>query len=238
VHLREYKYAHDRIQYESQALSRLSLEESSSPVAKKSNGKTKKKKAIDTISSSNNEGNGASNASSLVPPKITVASQEELLVRGRGQLYRGLFRVAVAVADLGLIDKSDIEGTSWNKRFLHRFRMFEDIVTPPALPYSDYCDMLKTKIDATDLLNGASACFKKAKAYFDDAKKADMVYPHEAFLMDGVTSLTKVSVASSVSNMRMAGLVSALNVGGASKYLLVVERNYHPAIPVVEVKEV
>ena len=170
---------------------------------------------------------------SLKPPIPPVPSVEEHLVLGHGQICRALFRVAVCLASLGLVHKEEIPFTSWELRFHQRFRMFSEILSPPLLPYSDFHKMLQQKFEIEELLQAATACFKKAKNLFDDAKKIPTSFTHEEFIRESITSLLKVSVAGSVNNARLSAEIKSL---ARERSEVKVECPYCPSLPVISIK--
>lgn len=212
-HLREHKYNEELLAYESNvALRNLSI------------GEGKKKKNKNAVKPTD---------AAPKPPQVT---QEEHLVRGRGQLCRGVFRMAVVAAELGYVSKAEIENTSWSKRFTQRFRAFEDLSSPPPLPFTDYANMVNIAINILELLSAAAVCFKKAKAHFDDAKKTAETFPHEPLLMDSLTALCKVCVAANVGIMRITAAEKEIKAS-PSAFKLSIERAYHPAVPVIELRK-
>ena len=179
--------------------------------------------------------NSKKEKSKSLPPHPTppTPSMEEHIVLGHGQICRALFRVAVCASSQGLIHKDEIPFTSWELRFHQRFRMFNDIVSPPLLPYSDFDSMLQQKFEVQELLNAATMCFKKAKSLLDDAKKIQSCLSHEDFVRESITSLLKVCVAGSVNNAKMS---SELKTWRRDGYRLSVECPYCPSLPVITIK--
>lgn len=167
------------------------------------------------------------------PPAPPIPSMEEHIILGHGQICRALFRVAVCASSLGFIHKDDIPFTSWELRFHQRFRMFNDVVSPPLLPYSDFDSMIQQNFEVQELLNAASMCFKKARSLLDDAKKIQISLSHEEFLQESVTSLLKVCVAGAVNNARISSDMKTLQRDG---FKLSVECPYCPSLPVISIK--
>ena len=111
--------------------------------------------------------------------------------------------------------------------------MFNEIVSPPLLPYSDFDVMLKQKIEVEELLKAATMCYKKAKSLLDDAKKIESCFPHEDFIRESITSLLKVCVAGSVNNARISADLKALQ---KDTFKLLVECPYCPSLPIITIK--
>jgi hypothetical protein len=68
-----------------------------------------------------------------VAPVAPITSAEELLLKGKGHLCRGLFRLLYSGTELGLIESVENKYTTPSFRFSQRFRAFQTIHNPPML---------------------------------------------------------------------------------------------------------
>lgn len=144
-------------------------------------------------------------------PKEVETSVSELLMKGRGHLCRGLFRVSVIALQLRLVDKTENRFMSWATKFDLRFKAFQGVVNPPVLAYGDYLntlvrgsadaanadvthlDITKLKIDVNTILSGASVCFQNARKFFDEVRRMTPVAAGDVEVQNDALILTKVS---------------------------------------------
>jgi uncharacterized membrane protein YgcG len=100
-------------------------------------------------------GAGAVEAQVLPPaPVLSAPSVEELLMKGRGMMCRGLFRLSAVAVNLhpiqgqgqgqgqgALLDKTEGRYGSWAVKFQHRFQAFAELSNPSPLKYQDFVAM-------------------------------------------------------------------------------------------------
>jgi len=74
------------------------------------------------------------------PPEMSepVISIEEIVVRSRGYVCRGLFRMFVLAQELGLVRRHDERYMSMANKFYQRFSAFQDVPHAPRVTYEDF----------------------------------------------------------------------------------------------------
>jgi hypothetical protein len=116
-------------------------------------------------------------------------SSKDSLVRGCGQVCRGLFRLVISCKLLHIIPSDSFGSsipsfTSNAMVFASRFKSFQEIINPNALSYHDYMSAISKDIDqltnsssnskasaALQVLNSSILCFQQAKTILDEARK-------------------------------------------------------------------
>jgi hypothetical protein len=116
-------------------------------------------------------------------------SNKDSLIRGCGQVCRGLFRLVISCKLLHIIPSDDManSATSFTSNamvFASRFKCFQEIINPNALSYHDYMSAISKDIDqltnnssnskasaALQVLNSSILCFQQAKTILDEARK-------------------------------------------------------------------
>lgn len=172
-------------------------------------GGNNKKKSKDSKEAAAAAAAAAGGGASVPIPKELPPTLTEMLMRGRGNLSRGLFRVSVIAVQLSLIDKTENRFMSWSTKFDTRFKAFQGVVNPPVLAYSDYLntlvrgsssaggdlaelDITKLKIDVNTILSGATVCFQNARKYFDEVRRLPLLAKGDAEVQNEALLLTKV----------------------------------------------
>lgn len=129
------------------------------------------------------------------PPNPTIVQHntEDFLRRGKAMLCRGIFRISLALKQLGLLADPRNEFCSKESIFNRRFALFADIVSPNALTFPDFLSVinrdalnkpqfaeqarLATEQEATFLtdlkaiLQQAITMYQQARKHFDEARK-------------------------------------------------------------------
>lgn len=151
---------------------------------KKSKGK-KESSAVDSTSSA------LSADSAMKPPEVILPTAEDVIHRGRAQLCRGIFRLALCCKQLGYLASPRNVYTSRHNLFLKRFGIFHEIVNPSPLTFQDFLNTINRDpqqqqsvsrieeandemthiFDVASVLQGAIACFQNARKFFDDVRK-------------------------------------------------------------------
>ena len=75
-------------------------------------------------------------------PDDPFSSIDEILQRARGHLCKGIFRLLVVANQWGLVVRKDNKYTSWQWRFMQRFRAFQNILNPPMLTFDEFIRVL------------------------------------------------------------------------------------------------
>jgi hypothetical protein len=121
------------------------------------------------------------------PPGLSeqVISIEEIVIRARGHVCRGIFRMFVAAHELNLLRRHDERYMSVGYKFQQRFLAFQGVPNPPPVTYEDFERTLRVSmgisagwesdpsldVDCAPLIEGASICFSNARKYVDEIKK-------------------------------------------------------------------
>jgi hypothetical protein len=126
---------------------------------------------------------------STAPPAVSLPSRpppsaqtaEELVIRCRGQVCRGVFRQMVVAAELGLVKTHESKYTSAEGKFQQRFRAFDTIRYPAMLSYEaflmtlnngkDNGTGLREKVDLALVSDNAAICFGIARQCVDIVRK-------------------------------------------------------------------
>lgn len=152
---------------------------------------------------------------------------EELYVRGRGQLCRGVFRMVVAFSQLGLIREFDSAFTTQKIKFDQRFRSFAGIPYPSLLPFSEYLRTINNgkplpdssetaglvlansvpPVDIQILVSTSLQCFQQGKKIFEALRKIPINSFMDTVCHESAISLMKVAVGNSVSTVRITQLL-------------------------------
>jgi len=82
---------------------------------------------------------------------------EETLQRAKGQLCKGVFRMLVVAHQWRLLERKDSKYTSWQWRFMQRFRSFQNIANPPLLQYDEFLRVLSMGMGASGAAAAAAA---------------------------------------------------------------------------------
>jgi hypothetical protein len=131
---------------------------------------------------------GKKAAKGLMAPQPPATSSEELLIRCRGQVCRGLFRQLVIAGDVGLLRNAGSRYTSPAWKFEQRFRSFAVIRNPPLLTYEDYTRTFTSSkgdgnaegsIDPAIVSKNAATCFVSGRNLVDEIKKRAAVQSQE-----------------------------------------------------------
>lgn len=106
-------------------------------------------------------------------PVLKPPSTDELLTKAKGHMCRGLFRELIGIEEMGCITKTENPYTSWETRFLQRFRAFQSVQNPPPLAFSEYLNIFKKDIviDKKELFSSSNICYQNAKMFADSARK-------------------------------------------------------------------
>jgi len=136
---------------------------------------------------------------SIAPPtpQVIPPSTEDYLSRGKAMLCRGIFRVALALKQLGLLTDPRNEYCSKESIFNRRFSVFADSISPTPLKFSDFLiainrDALNKPqfteqarlaqeqeatflIDLKGILQQAMTYYQQARKHFDEARKHTVV---------------------------------------------------------------
>lgn len=189
------------------------------------------------------------------PPSAAVYS-----LRGRKELCRGLLRVTAALAKKGScvhasnVIKTKNKYTAWSWRFLQRFRSFQHLTQPPMLTYEGFVRVVGEDSPTGeqegapqlvhDILEGAAACFKDAKLFYDAARKvpgAEQVTPADSCAAHLAPTLLKVAITSSVQCMQLLMAVKqqlkqAPEAHGVHRKRLVADTKLNPHFPVIKLE--
>lgn len=82
-----------------------------------------------------------------VKPVDPAISIDETLQRAKGHLCKGAFRLLVVANQWRLIVRKENKYTSWQWRFMQRFRSFQNIQNPPMLCYDEFIRVLNVGRD-------------------------------------------------------------------------------------------
>lgn len=185
-------------------------------------------------------------------PQQTVSSPfpytvfaDDLVLKGRGFLCKGMFRVAILLKKLKLLTCPPL---SRAVVFSKRFAVFEEILSPSPLAYSDFVDTVYRGnefdlelVDSCALATSAATCFQNAKKCFDEARRSVAIADDSlAGLLGGdkchdeAMALTKVAVAYSLELTKLSRSLQASPqqpVGGRVQW----NHRYHPHFPVMAI---
>jgi len=192
-----------------------------------------------------------------------------LSLRGRRELCRGLLRVTAALAKPGSCvhasnaRKVQNKYTAWSWRFLQRFRSFQHLPQPQMLTFESFVRVVGEEAPDGErqgepqlvhgILEGAVACFKDAKLYYDAARKVPaplLVSAADVNAARAAPTLLKVAITSSVQCMQLLMAVkqqlqqapqaqaqAQAEARGAAGKRLVVDTQLNPHFPVIRLEE-
>mmetsp|Transcript_18974 Transcript_18974/g.18300 ORF Transcript_18974/g.18300 Transcript_18974/m.18300 type:complete len:808 (+) Transcript_18974:130-2553(+) len=122
-----------------------------------------------------------------LPPPLP----EELVVKARGMLCRGLFRTFIAAQEMDLFVKWESVHTSTACMFEQRFKSFIEIPNPPCLSYADFertveegkeslraASAAGTVVDSYTqvILGNASVSFTNARRFLDEIRRQEQEF--------------------------------------------------------------
>lgn len=182
-------------------------------------------------------------------PSPIEPDTELLMIQGKGNLCKGLFRLFIVMNDIGVIQKRESRYTTTNFLFLQRFRAFQNICNPPMLQYSDYMKTIETgekneDYDALKIITIANKCFGITKLIMDRIRHSPASNENNSIdeiLRKSVMPLMKVSVASNVNSIRMEQLLKGMKDGDSkidsSLLTMSFDRAHYNHYPIVEIKK-
>jgi hypothetical protein len=193
--LRDQRYALDMTVF-STAVERWKASEAEAAAVANKAGKKKNNKA--------SKGVPASTPPNLPTPTKRAMTVDEMMVTGRAQLNRALFRMAIVYGQVGLVDKAENRFMSWNCRFELRFKAFRGITNPPMLSHTDFYRTVHNRgseqsqpatevpIDVHPVLAGAGVCFQNARKYLDEVRRMPVLHQADLLAQNRALVLTKV----------------------------------------------
>jgi N-alpha-acetyltransferase 35, NatC auxiliary subunit len=130
-----------------------------------------------------------------VPPQPLPPLAEDMLMRGRGVLCKGIFRSAVLFKAAGIVNSRRHSFTNPEKIFERRFRLFQEVINPSPLSYQDFLGTVgSTSIhdqsSKESLLNSSLLCFQNARKCLDEIK-----------LLSSITSANETNYILTTTNM-------------------------------------
>jgi hypothetical protein len=146
----------------------------------------------------------SSPAPNLPTPSKRPLTVDEMMVSGRAQLCRALFRMAIVCGQVGLVDKAENRFMSWDCRFELRFKAFRNINNPPMLSHADFYRTVHSRgseqsqsaaevpIDVHPVLTGAGVCFQNARKYLDEVRRMPVTHQADLLAQNKALVLTKV----------------------------------------------
>ena len=175
---------------------------------------------------------------------------ELLMIQGKGNLCKGLFRLFIAMNDIGVVQQRDSRYTTPGFRFLQRFRAFQNICNPPLLQYSEYVKTIEAgkehseDIDIFKVISNANKCFGITKLIMDKIRQSPTSEEKntiDEILRKSIMPLTKVAIASNVNTIRMEQLLKTMKNGNSKVDPLSLnfslDRSHYHHYPIVEIKK-
>ncbi|KAL1920870.1 uncharacterized protein VTP21DRAFT_11505 [Calcarisporiella thermophila] len=208
----------------------LSLRPNTIKTLKKSK---KKQKSMPTVSS---HGNSPS-------PSLAYLRSIALMTSARQNLSRGIYKIIISLDQAGKLRRPSPDFDDESIRFLHRFRMFSMLSSPPPLSYQDYRKLIEldgadTKVLPEGILKSADHDFKDARAVLDNlnamnAEATRTELCNEDFVND-VRSMTRTAIANNINLQQILSELSKSDSSDTEKSKKVCfEFKYHPWFPVV-----
>ncbi len=152
----------------------------------------------------------------------------EFIIRGHSNICKGLFRMFIIAAEVGLVSKPENKYVSWDTRFTARFRGFESISNPPMLKYVDFVNLIENsrsqsqtggKIDISLVINSAAESLNEAKRYFDEIRKFYKNNPSVQIddrYNEVCVRSTRVALSNSINVTKIKALIQERTTNGKS----------------------
>jgi hypothetical protein len=167
-----------------------------------------------------------------VPDAISVSS-EEMMVRAKSQLCRGVMRLYLVASKYKCpsLEKCAYPfGPSWPHRFMYRYRIFEAIPFPHLLTFEKFTDIIDTQVnsdsDIKEIVRQSGHFFRTCKAMIEDTKKHlsivqanppnlfELINPHDLLPIKNCTEFLKASVVGALTVHRLEEQLSKVLILG------------------------
>ncbi|XP_064608764.1 N-alpha-acetyltransferase 35, NatC auxiliary subunit-like [Liolophura sinensis] len=115
---------------------------------------------------------GRSNKKNKKKKKPKPNGKELLLTQGAQQLCGGYYKALVGFRLDGKMKQPSFEFDSEEVRYTHRFSPFGNVITPPMVQYTQFCEMsdlnrYEFPLSAAEMYSMAYKCFYQAKAIYE-----------------------------------------------------------------------